>query len=282
MATEDVPIHQVPTGMWDTLAPAWDRHGDWHARVTRPLTEVMVDALAPASGDTVVEVACGPTADSAFEVVARMGPHCRVIASDLSSNMLEAARRRGTAAGIDIDFRVLDVTSLDFLDSTIDRVVGRWVYMLLDDPVAAFVEARRVLRPGGRLVFAVFADPAENPFFMVPAAVLLERGLIEAPRPGTPSIFALAQIDATTAMLRTAGFADITCEPVDLAYRLPGRDELRAYLTEFTGPLAMAISRLDPTTRDEVVAEIERRSQTFADGSGGYLLPGRALVFACR
>lgn len=76
------------------------------------------------------------------------------------------------------------LAALDLADVSVDRVLSRWVYLLLPDPAGALAETRRVLRPGGRLVFAVFARPDLNPFFMLPAGVLTERDLLAPPRPG--------------------------------------------------------------------------------------------------
>ncbi len=267
-------------GMWDALAPVWDRYGDWHATTTRALTRAMVDALDPHEGDTVLELAGGPTADGAVEVAMRFPGRCRVIASDLSAAMLAAARRRGNDAGIDAEYRQLDVTALDLADGTVDRVLARWVYMLLPDPAAALAEARRVIRPGGRLVFAVFSTAERNPFFTLYARVLAERGLLALPGPGEPSMFALADIASTSQMLRDAGFGDVRNQEVTMAYRYADEDELWSYASEFSGPVALTIRTLDETTRTAVRDEILERAEAYRDDRA-YALPSVVEVFAC-
>lgn len=281
MTTEQAPASQTSEGMWDALAPTWDARGDWHARTTRDLTAAMVDALSPQPGDTVVELACGPTADGSLEVAVRLPGECRVIASDLSGGMLTAARRRAESCGAAVEFAKLDVTALDLADAGVDRLLSRWVYMLLPDPGAALAEARRVLRPGGRLVFAVFASPQANPFFMLPAGVLIEQGLLKPPTAGEPSMFALADAEATAALARKAGFDVVRSDDVALAYRLADGDDLWSYCSDFTGPVALTIRKLDAATQAEVRAEIERRAERFLDGAG-YALPGSVLVFSCE
>lgn len=270
--TEDGAL--VSAGMWDRLAAAWDARGDWHAQVTAELTQRMVDQLELRAGQRVVEFACGPTADGALEV-ARRCPECRVVASDLSSAMLAAARRRGGDA---VEYAVLDVSSPDLADREVDGLLARWVYMLLPDPLTALRQACRVLRPGGRLVMAVFDRPGANQFFMLPAQVMIERGHLRPPSPDEPSMFALADTAATTAMLQQAGFGQVDHQPVDLHYTFSDRDDLWSCVAEFTGPVSLALAGLDASQKKEIRAEVEARASAFYSGDG-YALPGRALVF---
>ncbi len=82
---------------------------------------------------------------------------------------------------------------MDFADASFDGVICRWGFMLMPDPAAAFRECRRVLVPGGRLVFAVFTGPDENPFASIPARVLAEAGHMPPPTAEwRPGILALA------------------------------------------------------------------------------------------
>src|SRR4029450_13265076 len=107
---------------------------------------------------------------------------------------------------------VLDGEHLDLADDAVDGVICRWGYMLMADPAAALRETRRVLRPGGRLAFAVFTGPDENPWGALPAAVLVERGHMPPPEAGAPGLFALA--DRLSQLLAQAGFSEPRFEEV--------------------------------------------------------------------
>lgn len=72
----------------------------------------------------------------------------RAVGVDLSEEMLAVARERAPA----LEFRAADATRLPFGDASFDRYRAERVYQHLQDPAAALAEARRVLRPGGRLV----------------------------------------------------------------------------------------------------------------------------------
>lgn len=278
MGTDASPVGFDAAGMWDSLAGTWDARGDWHADVTRDLTTAMVNALAPSIGESIVEVACGPTADAALEVARRFGGDVRLRAGDLSPRMVEAARRRAERSGAAITFTALDVTALALPSDSVDGLVARWIYMLLPDPGQGLREAWRVLRPGGRLVFAVFASAAENPFFTLPGSVLTERGLFRPPAPGEPSMFALADVASTMRLLESSGFTDNAVDDVVLSYRLSDPDDLWSMVSEFAGPVSLALRGQDAPARAEIRAEIERRAEAFRDGTG-YALPGVARVF---
>jgi len=264
--------------MWDAIAGAWDARGEWHATVTRPLTDAMVDALEPRDTDTVIELACGPTADVATGVAKRAGFGGTIRAGDLSQHMVAAAERRARRDGLPISFERLDVTDLSLPDHSVDRVAARWIYMLLPDPLQGLREAHRVLRPDGRLVFAVFASAAENPFFMVPGSVLAEHGLFQPPAPGRPSMFALADVNGTQQLVRDAGFLDSSFRDVPLTYRLSDADDLWSMVSDFAGPVSMALRAQDEESRARLRVEIEDRADEFHDGTG-YALPGLARVF---
>lgn len=278
MAPQDASLGFGTQGMWDALARAWDDRGEWHAGVTRELTNTMVESLDPQPHDTVVEVACGPTADVAAMVARRPGFAGTIRAGDLSPQMVQAAERRALRDGLDISFLQLDVTELPFSSATVDRLAARWIYMLLPDPLLGLQEAARVLRPTGSAAFAVFASAAENPFFVLPGSVLAEHGLFRPPEAGQPSMFALADVDRTRQLVRDAGFAGSSVRDVPLTYRLADPDDLWSMVSYFAGPLSLIVRSQDERTRFKLRSEIEARAEQFRDGAG-YALPGLARVF---
>jgi len=112
-------------------------------------------------GDALLDCGCGPgtiTID-----LARLVTPGITIGIDLSSDVIETARTNARDAGVEgLDFEVGNVYDLRFEDATFDVAFAHQVLQHLTDPVAALVEVRRVLRPGGVLAvrdadFSAFA-----------------------------------------------------------------------------------------------------------------------------
>ncbi len=96
------------------------------AAVNAPVTDALVAAIEPTPSDVVLDLAAG-TGDVAEAVAAR---GARVIATDLSPVMVEAARRRGIAGA---EHRVMDMQAIELADASVDAVVSRFGYMLVPD-----------------------------------------------------------------------------------------------------------------------------------------------------
>jgi arsenite methyltransferase len=105
-------------------------------------------------GERVVDAGSGGGADSliAARLVGRGG---RVIGVDMTPEMLAAARRAATLAGLDtVEFRTGYLESLPVEDGWADVVISNGVLNLVPDKAAAVAEMHRVLRPGGRVQLA--------------------------------------------------------------------------------------------------------------------------------
>lgn len=261
----------------EILAPSWESRRTDIERVSAPAREWMLEALDPQPADTVLELAAG-TGETGFEAARLVGEKGRVIVSDFSPGMLDGARRRGTELGVaNVDYRVLDAEKIELEDDWVDGVLCRFGYMLMADPAAALAETRRVLRQGGRVSLAVWAAPERNPFFPMVGMALVQRGHISPPEPPpAPGIFAMANPQRTTGLLRDAGFSDVRTEEVSVHFVIPDADEYVRLVADTAGPLAMAVRGLSETERDVLRNDLERSLAPFAS-EGGHRLPAAVL-----
>jgi ubiquinone/menaquinone biosynthesis C-methylase UbiE len=265
--------------VWSAMAPGWDRRSAYFEQIARPVTERMLERLAPRAGETILDLAAGSGAVG-LAAAALVGPGGRVIVSDFSEAMVEAARRNAARLGLaNVECRVLDAERIALDDDAVDGVVCRWGYMLMADPAAALAETRRVLRPGGRLACAVFSGPEENPWAALPAGILVELGHMPPPERGGPGILALADPGRLSGLLGGAGFSEPRIDRVPLTWRFADAGDYWAYLTEAAGAIAMVLARLDDGERARVRALIAERATPFA-GDDGLALPGVSLVVA--
>lgn len=258
---------------WDSQAKAWFDQRESLLASSRPIHEWLVRSLDPTNGQRILEIAAGP-GDTGF-LAAKLLGEGRLVSTDISPEMVDAARKRGAELGItNAEYRILDAQTMDAEDASFDGVICRWAFMLMPDPAAALRECRRVLKPGGRLAFAVFTGPEENPFASLPAKALMDAGHLPRPSGGwQPGILALGDRAHLQTLLDAAGFASTHVEPVDMAWRFANADAYWDFLIQLTalGPLVRTLS---DAQRDSFRATIDERLRPFARADGT-TLPAR-------
>jgi ubiquinone/menaquinone biosynthesis C-methylase UbiE len=263
--------------VWEAMAPGWDRRHAYFEETARPVTERMLERLAPARGETVLELAAG-TGVVGFGAAALVGSGGRVIVSDFAEAMVEVARRHADQLGLEnVDCHRLDAERLDLPDESVDGVLCRWGYMLMGNPPLAFAETRRVLRRGGRLSCAVFAGPDQNPWVALPTRVLRERGHMPPPEAGAPGILALADRDRLRRLFAGGGFADPQIDEVAFTWYFSDVDDYWDFLNGAAGAIAMVLARLEA---DELRLVREQIGQQVASlvRAGRIELPAMSLV----
>jgi ubiquinone/menaquinone biosynthesis C-methylase UbiE len=247
---------------WESQASSWYAERNSLLAASRPIHEWLVQHLEPTDGERVLEIAAGP-GDTGFLAAPHLGKG-RLVSTDLAPSMVDAARKRGAELGIqNVDYRVLDAQAMDVGDASFDGVICRWGLMLMPDPSAALAECKRVLVAGGRLVFAVFTGPDENPFASIPARILIESGHMQRPASGwNPGILALSDRTRLQSLLDDVGFTSTHVEGVDMMWTFASTKEYWDFLIDLTalGPLVRSLSSSD---RDAVRTAIDARLADF-------------------
>jgi SAM-dependent methyltransferase len=255
--TEVATAWDGPTGdIWADNADLFD------AGVARYL-QPFLDAAAIDPAAHVLDVGCGNGLTT--REAARRAAHATGV--DLSARMLDLARRRAAAAGLaNVSFVQADVQVADLGEARYDRVISRNGVMFFGDPVAAFANLGRALKPGGRIVLLVWQAMAENPWFTAfRQAVAVGRDL-PLPQPDGPGPFALGDPDRIRTLLTSAGFG----EPDLVGVREPmqyGPDVATAerYVRAIVGGL---LAELDDAGRAEAGAALRATLEEHLEPEG--------------
>ena len=261
----------------DVVAAAWERYRDRIFEAQRQLSEWLVDRVDPQPGQTILEVCAGP-GETGFLAAERVGPEGRLISSDLSEGMVDAARRGAEARGLtNVEFRVMDAQQVDLPDASVDGVLSRFGLMLVPEPARAFAECRRVLRPGRRLAYGVWGPPDRNPWLTLIALSVMQHGHVIAGDPfGTGGPFSLADADANRDLLAGAGFTDVESEEIPSALRYDSLDDYWDVQSSISGPLAVVVASLSDDERAAIKATLEPMAAPFQSGDG-YEFPTLAV-----
>jgi ubiquinone/menaquinone biosynthesis C-methylase UbiE len=259
------------------LAPGWERRRTRIESTVAPVRKWMIQMLAPGPGNIVLELGAG-VGDTGFEAAAIIGENGRLISTDFSTEMVDAARRRGAALGLrNVDYRVMDAERTGLDDQSVDGVLCRFAYMLMADPSAALVETRRVLRPGKRVALSVWGAPEHNPWISILARVLVERGHTTPPEPGAPDAFSMGNAERTRAMLTRAGFSEVRTQELPVTFAFRDAADYVSYASDTAGPFAIVLRGLSDGDRQAVQSRLAEAFAGFAS-PGGYELPGLALA----
>jgi len=253
---------------WDLAAPRYEPL--WRSQLAPAVAKVMACA-SPASGERVLDVACG-TGLAALAAAQAVGPTGRVLGIDLSGRMIDAARSR--AEELDASnamFARMDAEDLDLSDAGFDVVLCALGLMYMPNPRQAVREMRRMLRPGGRMTIAVWGEQSlcgwSALFSIVDAEVASEV---------CPTFFRLGRMDTLAKLCAEARFDAI--EQHRIAATLDYADADAACEAVFLGgPVALAWSRFDSKVRARVCRRYIEAIEPFRH-ERGYRVPGEFVV----
>jgi SAM-dependent methyltransferase len=214
-----------------------------------PYADNLAARLSDMRTGTLLETAAGT--GIVTEALAKTLLGVTIVATDLNQPMLDHA---GTKPALSrVQFRQADALQLPFDDQSFDSVVCQFGVMFFPDRPAAFREAHRVLKPGGRFLFNVRESAAENPIIVATLAGLSRR----YPDHGswfmerTPCGY--RDPDIIRSDLASGGFADCRIETVRLKGRAASASALAIGFCQGS-PLRTELEALDPTGLEAATA----------------------------
>ncbi|MFC0843035.1 class I SAM-dependent methyltransferase [Streptomyces noboritoensis] len=259
----------------------WARNQDrWNA-VNEGFNEPLLDAAALTKECRVLDIGCG--SGQTTRLAALRAPHGYALGLDLSGPMLAEARVRAERDGVsNVAFEQGDAQVHPFESAAYDSALSRYGLMFFADPVAAFGNIGRALRPGGRLAF-VCPAAAERNGWVEALSALSGLPLGDLARPGLPGMFSLADPARIREVLTGAGFTAVTVTEAQ-AYGTWGSGAADA--AEFllgTGPGSHLMRQVDEATRVRARRTLEDRLRAHETADGTVrLLSTSWLVTADR
>lgn len=272
-AATEARLHKDRTRQdWDAAATGWDKHTPAIRAWLGPATEAMISMAGVAPGLSVLDVAAG-AGDQTLDLAARVGPRGRVVASDISANILALAARNAADAGYrNVATHLADAEQLDLDANAFDAAVCRLGLMFLPDPLAGLTRIHRALKPGGRFCSMVFAGPDQNPCLRILMTTAMRHAGLPPRDPFQPGgLVSLGRPGLIDALFQQAGFSAVATTRMDAPFRMPGTAHYLEFIRDAAGPILHILSPLDAPARAAAWADIAGQLDAFqtADGWAG-------------
>jgi len=255
---DPIRYKQTTLQQWNSAAEAWHRWAPLLNRWLGPATETMLDLCEIKDGCRVLDVAAG-AGEQSIAAAKRVGVSGRVLATDLSPEILEYAKTSARLEGFDnIQTQVADGENLlEIQAAPFDAVISRVGLIYFPDQQKALAGMKHQLKAGGKIGAIVYSTAANNAFFSLPVSIIRRRANLPAPLPGQPGPFSLGGEGALQKSLADAGFKHIEVKTVDAPVRLSSAALCLQFEQESFGALHQMMSGLSDSEKDETWHEIE-------------------------
>lgn len=274
------PSNTDQLSAWDGDEGAfWAGHPDQFDRGVAAHSSLLFEAAQIGESDQVLDIGCG-TGETTREA-ARRARSGAALGVDLSAQMLAVARKETDRLGLDnARFEQGDAQVHGFAAATYDIAISRAGVMFFGDPVAAFANIARALRPEGRLALVVWQELRANEWISAVRDALAAGRDLPSPPPDAPGPFSMADPERVRDVLTRAGFVDVhltdVAAPLDF-----GQDTDEAYRF-LSGFLAWMLKDLDDSERAGALSALRSTLEEHATDQGVVFGSAAWLITARR
>ena len=247
-----------------------------------PISKILIDRIQAKPGERILDVGCG-CGGLAIALAGQVAPGGSVLGVDISAPML--ARAQASApADLRVEFVLADATVYPFEPGSFDALVSRFGVMFFAEPAVSFANLHRALKTSGRLVFACWREPKQNPWMMAPLqAVYRHVPKLPEMAPDDPGPFAFSAEARVRRILGEAGFHDIAMEPCGLSLDIAigkGLDNAVQSALEI-GPASRALQDQPAEVRAAATESIRELLKAHLQGES-VALPGSIWLVTAR
>jgi ubiquinone/menaquinone biosynthesis C-methylase UbiE len=259
--------------MWDNVAAGWQAWWETFERGAQRVSDKIVELAEIKPGDKVLDIATG-IGEPAVTAARRIRGNGKVVATDISPQMLAIARTRAKALGLDsiMEFKECDAETLDLelaAVTSFDAILSRWGLMFLPNLSGALTRIRQhLLTPNGRLSAAVWSDPSKVPLLDLAFATVRKQLNAPSPPPGTPGPFALAGVEALKRSFGQAGFRDVRTETLQITFGFDSPESFTKFHQQIAAPIQAMLANQTDERKTQVWNSVTEAVWSYADSHG--------------
>jgi ubiquinone/menaquinone biosynthesis C-methylase UbiE len=271
--------------IWDNAAAGWQAWWETIERGAQKVNDKIVELAEIKSGDRVLDIATG-IGEPAVTAAKKVMPSGKVVATDISPQMLAIAKTRAKSLGLDgiMEFRESDGEKLDFPEPTakFDAVLSRWGLMFFPNLSAALVKIRDLLVTNGRLSVAVWSAPSKVPLLDLAFATVRKQINAPGPPPGTPGPFALADIETLKQSFSQAGFKDVKIDTFQITFEFDSPESFTRFHQQVTAPIQALLANYSDEVKKAAWDSITEAVWQYADSHGRVNLDNEVICISGR
>ncbi|MGB8188235.1 MAG: class I SAM-dependent methyltransferase [Nitrososphaeraceae archaeon] len=254
---------------WDRVAHGWEK---WWRTIeigTGKVTRRLIEFASIKVGSKVLDISTG-IGEPAITAAREVGNTGRVLAIDISSEMLSIAKQRAINARLQhvIAFKQGDTGTIELPNSTFDAALCRFGLMFLPDLDTALLNIYGSLVNGGRFAAAVWASPEKDSLFISTMNTVMKETRTSPPPAGAPGPFSLSDESLLRNYFVNTGFKDVTIERMNVTFDFGSSEAYSSFVYETAGPLQEMLSNESPERRQKILEAVSESARKFVDNSG--------------
>lgn len=268
---------------WDGVARGWSRWWKVIENGAQVLSDRLVEMAGVKPGSRVLDIATG-IGEPAVTAARRVKPGGRVVATDISPQMLAVAAERAKESGLAdvMEFRQGDAETFVLPESSFDAVTCRFGLMFLPKLGAALGTIRKSLVPGGMLAAGMWGAPAEVPFLDVVFSTARKVAGVQPPPAGMPGPFSLADADVLKRHFVQAGFQDVRTETLSLTFRFDSAEQFTAFHQDITAPVKAMLATKPPELQKKAWDAVTEAAKKYAAADGSVSMSNKVICVSGR
>jgi SAM-dependent methyltransferase len=267
---------------WNTAATGWRKWNELIDGAASGICDRLVELAEVKPGSRVIDIAAG-YGEPSLTAARKAGPEGKVVATDISAEMLGYGRERAAAAGIEnIEFVESDASSLDFPERSFDAALSRWGIIFDPDGEGAAARVRGFLEPGARMAIASWGTPDRVPFIAIPIQTALQTLNVQPPPPGTPGPLSRPTTEAIGGLLEGGGFSDVAVEEADVTFEWDSPQEFTTFVKEIAPPVTAILAPHPPDVQEATWNAITEAVSEHASADGKVKFSNLVLLASGR
>jgi len=254
-------IRDKQKASWNKFSSGWKKWDMLTMDFLQPIGDTMIAYIDPKHQLMILDIASG-TGEPALTIAERLHKG-KVVMTDLSDKMLDVAREKAAKKNIhNVDTVVCDVCELPFANNAFDAVTCRFGFMFFPDMHLAAREMIRVLKPGGKLVTAVWGVPEKNIWVTAIANAIQQHLQLPVPPPEAPGMFRCAKKGLLKNIFEQEQLKNVFEQEVNSQLHSGTAEMYWNMMTEIAAPFVSALSKADANTvatiKKEAIQTIEQ------------------------